>query len=181
MAINISTIFISPAITERILNVDAINAVGGSQELSSVISLLTEFILLIVTFGIAVFFFAPVWFIKDSGIIYSNKEKIENSQELFTIKSIGDWFQTILKSYAGIGAIITYILIVYNFISTAYWNIPGLILWLGLPFYLMLSLIPVLICNDLIKNHRINYVINLGEKLGISHTAIISFKLKKNN
>ena len=121
---------------------------------------------------------------------YNHKDKIKDSQELFTIKSIGDWFQTILKSYAGIGAIITYILIVYNFVSTlientgdprVFMNIPSLILWLGLPFYLVVSLIPALICNDLIKNHRIKFIRNIGERIGITHTAIISFELKKDS
>ncbi|MFX1589627.1 MAG: hypothetical protein ACFFC1_15865 [Promethearchaeota archaeon] len=188
MAINLSSIFITPTIFNKVLEADIVNRAGGLMDLSSWISLLAESVLLIATFGISIFFFSPVWFLKDSGIIYSNKEKIDNSQELFTIKSIGDWFQTILKSYAGIGAIITYMLIVYNFVSTLieytgdprlFLNIPSLILWLGLPFYLVVSLIPALICNDLIENHRIKYIRNIGEKIGITHTAIISFELKE--
>ncbi|MFX0181073.1 MAG: hypothetical protein ACFE78_12855 [Candidatus Hodarchaeota archaeon] len=188
MAINLSSIFITPTIFNKVLEADIVNRAGGLMDLSSWISLLAESVLLIATFGISIFFFSPVWFLKDSGIIYSNKEKIDNSQELFTIKSIGDWFQTILKSYAGIGAIITYMLIIYNFVSTlieytgdprVFLNIPSLILWLGLPFYLVVSLIPALICNDLIENHRIKYIRNIGEKIGITHTAIISFELKE--
>ncbi|MFW9948379.1 MAG: hypothetical protein ACFFDX_16250 [Candidatus Odinarchaeota archaeon] len=187
MAINLSSIFITPSIFNYVLEADIVTQSGGLMDLSSWISLLAESVLLIATFGISIFFFSSVWFLKDSGIIYSNRKKIENSQELFTIKSIGDWFQTILKSYAGIGAIITYILIVYNFVSTlieytgdprVFMNIPSLILWLGLPFYLIVSLIPALICNDLIKNHRIKFIRNFGEKIGITHTAIISFELK---
>jgi len=189
MAINISTIFISQPIVERILPTDTLNAIGGSQNLSSLLSLLTESVLLILTFGIALFFFSPVWFLKDSGIIYSNRERVETSQEMFTIKSIGDWFRTILKSYAGIGAIVTYILIIYNFINIVIesignpgitLDIPALILWIGLPFYLTLSLIPTLICNDLIKSHRIRFIRKVGDKLGIKQTAIISFELKDN-
>ena len=188
MAINLSSIFITPTIFNYVLEADVVNQSGGLMDLSSWISLLAESVLLIVTFGISIFFFSTVWFLKDSGIIYSNKVKIEKSQELFTIKSIGDWFQTILKSYAGIGAIITYMLIVYNFVNTlieytgdprVFMNIPSLILWLGLPFYLVVSLIPALICNDLIKNHRIKFIRNIGEKIGITHAAIISFELKE--
>lgn len=188
MAINLSSIFITPTIFNHVLEADIVNQSGGLMDLSSWISLLAESVLLIVTFGISIFFFSTVWFLKDSGIIYSNKVKIEKSQELFTIKSIGDWFQTILKSYAGIGAIITYMLIVYNFVNTfieytgdprVFMNIPSLILWLGLPFYLVVSLIPALICNDLIKNHRIKFIRNIGEKIGITHAAIISFELKE--
>ncbi|MFX0033540.1 MAG: hypothetical protein ACFE8E_07205 [Candidatus Hodarchaeota archaeon] len=184
MAINISTIFISQPIVERILPTDTLNVIGGSLGLSSLLSLLAESVLLILTFGIALFFFSPVWFLKDSGIIYSNRERVESSHEMFTIKSIGDWFRTILKSYAGIGAIVTYILIIYNFINIIIenpgvtLNIPALVLWIGLPFYLTLSLIPTLICNDLIKNHRIGFIRKVGNKLGIKQTAVISFELK---
>lgn len=188
MAINISTIFITQPIVERVLPVDTVNVIGGSLNLSSLLSLLTESVLLMLTFGIALFFFSPVWFLKDSGIVYSNREQVRDSQEMFTIKFIGDWFRTILKSYAGIGAILTYILIIYNFVNVSIesmgdprviLNIPSLVLWIGLPFYLTLSLIPTLICNDLIKKHRINYIRRIGKKLGITQTAIISFELKR--
>ncbi|MFX1575510.1 MAG: hypothetical protein ACFFB0_22465 [Promethearchaeota archaeon] len=187
MAINISTIFITQPLVERILPVDTVNVIGGSQGLSSLLSLLAESVLLMLTFGIALFLFSPVWFLKDSGIIYSDRKQVQQSQEMFTIKSIGDWFRTILKSYAGIGAIVTYTLIIYNFVNVLIesmgdprfiLNIPSIMLWIGLPFYLILSLIPTLICSDLIKNHRIKYIRRIGKNLGITQTAIISFELK---
>jgi len=133
-------------------------------------------------------FFSSVWFLRDSGVIYSNKAKIEDSNESIVLRSIGDWFQTILRSYAGIGAIITYILAVSDFITKYIdnyglpgnvFNIPSLILWLGMPFYLILSLIPTIIINDIIKRNRINYIRKLSQKIGIEDTAFISFEFKK--
>jgi uncharacterized membrane protein YphA (DoxX/SURF4 family) len=149
---------------------------------------LAETILLILTFGLATMFFSSVWFIKDSGIIYSNKQKIENSNEHVILRSIGDWFQTILRSYAGIGAFITYILVVYDFttrfianlgLEGNVFNIPSLILWLGMPLILSISLIPTVIVNDLLKKKRINYIKKISNKVGIKDLAVISFEFRK--
>jgi len=149
---------------------------------------LAEAILLMITYGVSTMFFSAVWFLKDSGIIYSNKERLVNSDESFSLKSIGDWLQTMFRSYAGIGAIITYIIIIYDFLtnfinnlgsSGNILNIPGIILWLGLPFYLAISLIPALIFNDLIKKSRTSYVRKLGEKIGIKDSVEITFEFKK--
>ncbi len=92
-----------------------------------------------------------------------------------------------LRSYAGIGAVFTYIIIIYDFLTNFIenlgfpgniFNIPSLILWLGLPFYLAISLIPALIIIDLIKKRRVKYIRNLGKKLGITNTVLITFELK---
>ena len=133
-------------------------------------------------------FFSSVWFLKDSGIIYSNKKKIENSNEMVVLHSIGDWFQTILKSYAGIGAFITYTLVVRDFITRYIENIgipgnifkiPSLVLWLGMPLYLIISLVPVIIINEKIKKRRVNFIRKISKRLGIKDTAVITFEFKK--
>ncbi|UCD00825.1 MAG: hypothetical protein JSV23_08040 [Promethearchaeota archaeon] len=188
MAINLSFIFLTPPVLESIVSDTLLTA------FNLLFHILTRFfgeiILLTLTLGLATMFFSSVWFLKDSGIIYSNKKKIVNSNELIVLRSIGDWYQTILRSYAGIAAIITYILVVQDFftryienfgVPENVYNIPSLILWLGLPFYLAISLIPALIVNDLIKKKRIKFVRKIGEKLGIKDTAIITFELRKDN
>ncbi|MFX0003436.1 MAG: hypothetical protein ACFFAA_05940 [Promethearchaeota archaeon] len=188
MAINLSSILFTPTIVEFILTADVTNIF----EYVSGIPMLTRFfadtILLMLTLGLATMFFSSVWFLRDSGIFFSNKQKVENSNEAIILRSIGEWFQTILRSYAGIGVIITYILVVYDFIIRFIknyglpgnvFNIPTLILWLGLPLYLTISLIPTLIINDILKNKRINYIRKIGNKFGIKDTLTISFELKK--
>lgn len=188
MAINLSSIFLTPTVLRFILSTDAFTAFNVN--IPTLTRFLGEPILLTLTFGLATMFFSSVWFLKDSGIIYSNKQKIKNSNESIVLRSIGDWFQTILRSYAGIGALITYILVVHDFI-TKYtenfgaplnvFNIPSLILWLGMPIYLVISSIPALIVNNSIKKKRINYVKKIGEKIGIKDTAIITFEFRKDN
>lgn len=188
LAINLSSMFLTPTVITFILESDLVNEIGNISKIPVLTRFLAEIMLLTIMFGTAALLFSPVWFLKDSGIIYSNKEKLIESDETFVLKSIGDWFQTMLRSYAGIGAIITYIVIIYGFLAdfsnnladkNNIVNILSLILWLGLPFYLAISLIPSLILNDVIKSHRINYMRKVGTKIGIKHSVAITFEFKK--
>ncbi|MCK4286048.1 MAG: hypothetical protein KAX18_07585 [Candidatus Lokiarchaeota archaeon] len=188
MAINLSSLFLTPTIIQLILEADLVAEIDVVSNAPVLTRFLAEAILLMITYGVSTMFFSSVWFLKDSGIIYSNKERLVNSDESFSLKSIGDWLQTMLRSYAGIGAIITYIIIIYNFLtnfinnlgsSGNILNIPGIILWLGLPFYLAISLIPALIFNDLIKKSRTSYVRKFGKKIGIKDSVEITFEFKK--
>ncbi len=188
MAINLSSLLFTPTIVEFILSADITNIFDVVSHIPMLTRFFADAILLMLTLALATMFFSSVWFLKDSGIIYSNKQKIENSSESIVLRSIGDWFQTILRSYAGIGAILTYILTVNDFIQRFndnfglpgnIFNIPTLILWLGLPLILTISLVPTVIVNDILKKRRIRYIRNISTKLGIKDPAIISFEFKK--
>ena len=188
MAINLSSILLTPTIIQFILTSDVIIEFDNVSKIPMLTRFFADVTSLMFTFGLATMFFSSVWFLRDSGVIYSNKAKIEDSNESIVLRSIGDWFQTILRSYAGIGAIFTYILTVSDFITKYIdnyglpgnvFNIPSLILWLGMPFYIILSLIPTIVINDIIKRNRINYIRKLSQKIGIEGTAFISFEFKK--
>ncbi|MCK4381336.1 MAG: hypothetical protein KAW51_09390 [Candidatus Lokiarchaeota archaeon] len=188
MAINFSSIFLTPTVVQFILSANLIIEFDVVSNIPILTRFFIDIVLLIFTFGLATMFFSSVWFLKDSGIIYSNKQKIENSNELVVLHSIGDWYQTILKSYAGIGVFITYTLVVRDFITRYIenigtpgniFNIPSLVLWLGMPLYLILSLIPAIIINEVIKKSRVNYILKFSNRLGIKDTAVISFEFKE--
>jgi len=188
MAINLSSLFATPTVVNFILSTDVTNTFDNVSRIPMLTKFFADAILLMLTFGLANIFFSSVWFLNDSGVIFSNKKKIENSNEPIALRSIGDWFQTILRSYAGIGAILTYILAVSDFITRFtdnyglpgnIFNIPSLILWLGMPLYLIISLVPTVIINDLLKKKRISYIRKISKKLGICDTAFISFEFKK--
>lgn len=188
MAINLSFYFLTPEIISVILDVNMISDLTVALKIPVFLKLLGQTVLLILTFGASTLLFSPVWLLRDSGIIFTTKNKVENSNESLLIKSIGEWFQTLLKGYAGIGVILTYTLVIYDFITLYIsnigqpgniLNIPSLVLWLGLPFYLILSTIPAVIVHDLIKKRRINYIREIAEKIGIRDNAIVSFELKK--
>ena len=188
MAINLSFIFLTPEIISAILDTNVISDLTIVLKIPVFLRLLGQTILLLFTFGVSTLLFSPVWLLKDSGIIFATKEKVENSDEKLLIKSIGEWFQTLLKGYAGIGVILTYIFVIFDFITLYIsnigqpgniLNIPSLILWLGLPFYLVFSTIPAVIVHDLIKNRRISYIRKIADKIGIRDIAIVSFELRK--
>ncbi|MFX0155511.1 MAG: hypothetical protein ACFE9Q_13395 [Candidatus Hodarchaeota archaeon] len=188
MAINLSSILLTPTIVQFILSTDIIIEFDTASKIPILTRFFADIILLMFTLGLSTLLFSSVWFLKDSGIIYSNKQKIENSNESIVLRSIGDWFQTILRSYAGIGAIFTYVLVVSDFITKFIenyglpgniFNIPSLILWLGLPLYLTISLVPTIVVNDLIKRNRINYIRKISKKAGIKDSAFITFEFKK--
>jgi hypothetical protein len=188
MAINLSSLLFTPAIIEFILSADITNIFETVSNVPMLTRFFADTILLMLTLGLSTMLFSSVWFLKDSGIIYSNKQKLENSSESIVLRSISDWFQIILRSYAGIGGIITYILAMNDFIrgfvenlglTGNIFNIPSLILWLGLPLILTISLAPTVIVNDILKKSRICYIRNISTKLGIKDPAIISFEFKK--
>ncbi|MFW9968809.1 MAG: hypothetical protein ACFFDF_01330 [Candidatus Odinarchaeota archaeon] len=189
MAINLSSIFLTPTIVQFILSADVTNTFDNISKIPMLTRFFADAILLMLTFGLASILFSSVWFLKDSGIIYSNKQKVENSIEPIVLHSIGDWFQTILRSYAGIGAIITYILAVNDFINKFIanygapgniFNIPSLILWLGMPLYLTISLVPTVIINDLLKKKNRNYIRKISKKLDIQDSAVITLEFRSN-
>lgn len=188
MAVNLSFIFLTPEIISAILEADVISNFAVTLKIPVFIRLLGQAILLIFTFGASILLFSPVWLLKDSGIVFTTKEKVENSNEMLLIKSIGEWFQTLLKGYAGIGVILTYFFVIFDSVTLfinnmgapgIMLNVPSLILWLGLPFYLVFSTIPAVILHNGLKKRRLSYVRKIAYRIGIRETAIVSFELKK--
>lgn len=188
MAVNLSFIFLTPEIISSILEADVITEIAITLRIPVFIRVLSQTILLIFTFGASTVLFSPVWLLRDSGIVFTTKDKVENSNETLLIKSIGEWFQTLLKGYAGIGVLFTYIFVIYDFVilfiaNLGYpgnlLNIPSLILWLGLPFYLIFSMIPAVIVHDGLRKRRLSYVRKIANRIGIRDAVILSFELKK--
>ncbi len=188
LAVNLSFIFLTPEIISTILEADVITEIAISLRIPVFIRVLSQTVLLIFTFGASTVLFSPVWLLKDSGIVFTSSDKVENSNETLLIKSIGEWFQTLLKGYAGIGVIFTYVFVIYDFVilfinnlgySGNMLNIPSLLLWLGLPFYLVFSMIPAIIVHDALKKRRLSYVRKIAHRIGIREAAYVSFELKK--
>jgi len=191
MAVNLSFIFLTPEIISTILEADVISNFAAPLAVSKIsvsVRLLGQIILLIFTFGASTSLFSPIWLLKDSGIVFATKEKVENSNEMLLIKSIGEWFQTLLKGYAGIGVIFTYFFVIFDSVTLFInnmgvpgntLNIPSLFLWLGLPFYLVFSMIPAVILHDALNKRRLSYVRKIAHRIGIRDAAIVSFELKK--
>jgi len=98
MAINLAMIFNNQEIRNMILAPNLIAEINIRPELNPLQDFLAMTILLMFTYGLSAFFFSPVWSLRDSGIIYTFKKKVEKSEEFYTVKALGDWFQTLVKS-----------------------------------------------------------------------------------
>ncbi|MFX1562874.1 MAG: hypothetical protein ACFFDP_06165, partial [Promethearchaeota archaeon] len=131
-------------------------------------------VVLVFTSAISSILFSGVWFLNDAGIGYSNKDKVGDTDEILEIRSCGGWFRDLLKGYAGIGAIFTYIILIANlwrsmeigwmdpiFISMSFIVIP-------IPIYAAMAVLPTIILFELTKAHRIRYMLNVAKKMGIT-------------
>ena len=137
------------------------DTIAGGFEITATV--LTISILSLLLIGISIAIFQGVWFIRDSGLVYSNKKEVEGTKEPVEIKSVGGSFKSFLEGYAGIGTLITFIVIVYDL--TLY-NLAGsdpggtiiaMMYFLPLPFYLGISSLPGFILLDMIRERKKNY------------------------
>ncbi len=137
------------------------------------------------TFGVSMFLFSSIWFLKNSGIIYTNEQKVKSISEPFIIRSVGGWFHTIIKGYAGIGVIVTYFTVIVDLVNSFLIDheitsaIIALVLWILLLILLLLATIPGLIINEMIRDKSGAYVRRHGARLGIVQFAEIKLTFKK--
>lgn len=132
---------------------------------------------------IAGLFFGGIWFLLDAGIMYSNEEKVRNTDKPVEYKSVGGFFFSLLKGYAGISVIIGYyeflLYIIEGMGSTALQNL-GVILMLGffclLPFVVAICFQPAIILTEVKKQKRIEYVRKLANNFGIDKQVVTTFK-----
>ncbi len=181
MTINISLL---------LLNLDTVRFVLGDfsinpEDLTSNEYIVAFVVLLILTIAITNLLFSPAWFLMDSGIMYSNKKKLEETNKPLEIRSIGRWYEQFLKGYAGVSVLISYIeFITIFFIETGH-NLPlfviTLIMFIPFPIIMIIPTIPALIISDIIKEKRNNYVLKTARKIGIIDTMEVSINLKKND
>lgn len=187
LAINIaSTIIISSEglITDLILSPQ----LSGFKTTTSGLALRRALSLLLLfptAFAISMFVFSAVWFLKNAGIVYSNKNKVESISEPWVIRSVGGWFHTILKGYGGVGVVITFTSFLISSIASIIKSIGDIVLWLTVSlwltgiFLLLLATIPSLILNGLIRKKSASYVTRYANKLGINHVVDMNFSLRE--
>lgn len=138
-------------------------------------------VLLVLTFVFSTILFSTTWFLMDSGILYSNKNKLDRTFNPPEVRSIGRWYGQFLKSYAGISVIFSY----FEFISKFLVETSGaseifavlLAIFVPFPIFMVIPFIPALILSDSIKEHRVQYLRKFAKKLGITQPVKISFEL----
>jgi len=181
LAINISSIilFSAPWVLDLILNKELMELGGLVHTQIYVPGFL---VLLMFTIGLGTLVFSPTWFLTDAGIVYSNEERVAGTDSPVEGRAVGGRFTDYLRGYAGIGVVFSYIQFLSVYISQQI--IPPnpvdiavfLIFFVGLPIFLLIAIIPSLIILDITKQHRIRFVRNFAEKMGITEFVKISFE-----
>ncbi len=185
LAINIaSTILISSEglVSDLILApvLGTFESTSSGQALRKALTLL---LLFPIAFSISMFVFSSVWFLKNSGIVYSNEKEVESLSEPWVIRSVGGWFHTILKGYAGVGVIINFTTFLIASITSIVVSVGDVVLWLTVIlwfvgiFLLLLAAVPSLILNELIRKKSANFVQKYAYKLGINHIVEMRYNL----
>jgi len=133
--------------------------------------LVSLFMLLIVTYGIAMVLFSPAWFLSDAGIVYTNKEKVRNTTNPIEIRSVGGWYMGFMKGYAGISVIITFYSFVVELLNQItpdqfHFSIPMFLLLL--PLLLSLWATPAVLLFELTREKRRKFVWKWANKLDIT-------------
>lgn len=133
---------------------------------------------LILTSGLAAVLFTGVWFLNDTGLSYSNQAKVLESGGLIEIRSVGGWFEQLLRGYASISVIFSYLIIITGFWTSIQGVSDPLTLILlativfPIPIYMVLAVLPTLVILDLIKDHRTAFMLKVAKKLGITGEVV---------
>lgn len=126
--------------------------------------------LLIITTGITMALFSPVWFLLDAGIVYTNKEKVKDKSDLIVLHSVGGWYMGFLKGYAGISVVISFYTFLVELITVIgadlHWSGP--LLFPLMPFFVLVLSLPAIVILDMTKKRRKKFILNFARKLGIS-------------
>jgi hypothetical protein len=171
MALNFAIIFSSYTAVKNLI------FSSNVEQDDPVTIILGVMILLALTSGIALALFSPVWFLLDSGIIYSNQKKLEKQKIPIEIRSVGGWYLYLLKGYAGISVIFYFYSIVSAYYSVESGNFAGIIIFTALPFILALFMIPSVILFDMASEHRKKYILKFATKYGIINNVQVKFEV----
>lgn len=131
---------------------------------------LTIILIIIGTSFLSFSFFSPIWFLTDSGIVYSNRDSVKDKRDPIEVKSVGGWFMGQLRGYAAIAVVVTYITF---FIEMVIWfgsemNFTVIIVLLLFPFILAVLGFPAIILLEFTVNHRKKFMLKVAEKMGIN-------------
>ncbi len=153
----------------------AIQQIALKDSSGEELEMVTFATLLALMTGISMGIFSPVWFLLDSGIVFTNKEKVKYTAHPTEVRSVGGWYIYLLKGYAGISVILSY----YTFflylwearagrIDLKGMNLMFLITWPVMPIMIAIFIIPAFILLDISREHRKKYMLKWAEKYGIT-------------
>jgi len=122
---------------------------------------------------IALGLFSGAYFLNDSGIIYSNKNKVRDDPRPIELRSVGNWYIQFLKGYAGIAVLLNLYELISGFVyllgdpSMLIAGVIFFIFWPFMPFFIAFLMIPAVIGLDLTFDKRKKYMLKYAKKRGI--------------
>lgn len=131
------------------------------------IPLVTLVTLLPLMFGISMGLFSPIWFLLDGGIVFTNKDKVKGIRDPIEVRSVGGWYNYILKGYAGISIVYVYTMFTINVVAVVEFNL-GILLIPLLPFIIIVMAVPAFVILDITAKHRKKYMQKIAKKIGIT-------------
>ena len=171
LSINFIILFSAPQIFELIVNPEAMGTMSAF------------IVLLMFTTGIGTLFFSPTWFLSDAGIVYSNKKKVEGTDQPVEVRTVGGRFTDFLRGYAGIGIVFSYIQFLIIYFSETGISVLNttelfgtLVFFFGFPAFIFIAILPSLIILDLAKEHRIRFVRKVAKKMAITEFLEVSIE-----
>lgn len=136
----------------------------------------TFILLLIVTIFISCILFGGIWALLDAGLVYSNVEKVKNTDKPTEQKSVGGFFQTSLKGYAGIGALLAYYQFAVQIMEilsadSEEFNPVMILVWafyIPFPILIAITILPGILFLDMTRQVTKKYIHKWAKKFGIT-------------
>jgi len=168
LAFNIGIILSNESVLHDLLIVDSFNPGAAIYQI------LTLLILLPLACGIGIGVFSAAYFLLESGIEYTNKErkKVRRGSFPTEVRSLGGFYLYYLKGYAGIWVIISLFILIFSFFS----DIEGVsfgiyiinvMMWPLMPFCITFFMLPVSIIQDFTYERRKKFTLKWAEKFNI--------------
>ncbi len=130
--------------------------------------IMTSIGLLPLTIFLGFLIFVPIWVILKSGIVFSNKPKVEKNGLPVEIMSVGTWFVYLLKGYAGLGALIGFISFTSDALANESSDPISLALFYIVPIFVFAFSMPALLLYEQMQKKRVQSLQEKARKLNIS-------------
>ena len=130
--------------------------------------LMTSIGVLPLTVFLGFLIFVPIWIILKSGIVFSNKPKVEKKGLPVETMSVGTWFIYLLKGYAGFGALTGFISFTSDALASETSDPLSLVLFYLIPLLVLAFTMPALLLYEQLQKGRVESLHETARKLGIS-------------
>ena len=161
---------------------DLITSIPTPGLLSPLAPWATFIAILPITTAASLIVFSPVLHLIDSGIIYHNKDKTRDSYDSTEVRNIGNWFNTLLKGYAGIAVFYNYFSFFSNMIELMIASpdltsgIASIFTLAIYPILITILIIPSIIILDITREKRRTYLLKKVKKFQIEQPMEIEIK-----